>query len=177
MDVSDCEVMNEAYEGRPWLVDAGGISLARRPRLYWFNWEPLECKGAFKVVDERQRLPLAGRLQLQAEVEEKDFLEPGWHRVEATQVFPTFTTARPSVKPGRKPAGVDLCTAEDLTRWKEDDHRFPPYQYKAVNCVTNGVVKRVPNVRERECILGFPLEYTAKCYPKGQQGTTACLHP
>ena len=45
MDVNDCEVMNEAYEGRPWLVDAGGISLARRPRLYWFNWEPLDCQG------------------------------------------------------------------------------------------------------------------------------------
>ena len=58
-------------------------------------------------------------------------------------------------------------------RWKEDDHRFPPYQYKAVNCVTNGLVKRVPNVRERECILGFPLDYTAKCYPKGQQNKTS----
>ena len=173
MDVQDCEVMNEAYDGRPWLVDAGGISLARRPRLYWFNWEPLECKGALKVEDERQRLPLAGRIQLQAVVEEKDFLEPGWRRVEPTQVLPTFTTSRPSMKPERKPAGLELRSAEDLMRWKEDDHRFPPYQYKAVNCLTNGVVKRVPNVRERECILGFPLDYTAKCFPKGQQHTTS----
>ena len=29
-------------------------------------------------------------------------------------------------------------------------HRFPPYQYKAVNCVTNGQETRVPSVRERE---------------------------
>lgn len=39
MDAKDCKVMNEAYEGRPWLVDSGGVSLARRPRLYWFNWD------------------------------------------------------------------------------------------------------------------------------------------
>ena len=167
MDAKDCQIMNEAYGGRPWLVDASGISLARRPRLYWINWEPLEGEGACKVVDEPHRLPLAGRLELIADVEEKDFLEPGWHRVSPTQVLPTFTTSRPSPMPGRKPAGLDLCTAEDVRRWKEDQHRFPPYQYKAVNCVTNGAQVRVPNVRERECILGFPLDYTAKCYPKG----------
>ena len=167
MDAKDCQIMNEAYGGRPWLVDASGISLARSPRLYWINWEPLEGEGACKVVDEPHRLPLAGRLELIAEVEEKDFLEPGWHRVSPTQVLPTFTTSRPSPMPGRKPAGLDLCTAEDVRRWKEDQHRFPPYQYKAVNCVTNGAQVRVPNVRERECILGFPLDYTAKCYPKG----------
>lgn len=108
MDVRDCEVMNEAYEGHPWLVDAGGVSLARRPRLYWFNWEPLERAGASRVMDERHRLPLAGRLQLQAQVDEKDFLEPGWRRVASHQVLPTFTTSRPSPVPGRKPAGLEL---------------------------------------------------------------------
>ena len=80
---------------------------------------------------------------------------------------------RPSPTPGRKPAGLELCTAVELTRWKEDQHRFPPYQYKTVNCVTNGDQVRVPNARERECILGFPLEYTAKCYPKSQQHSPA----
>ena len=172
MDAKDCLVMNEAYEGLPWLIDAGGVSLARRPRLYWFNWEPLECEGAVKV-EEQSRLPIAGKVCLKAKVEEKDYLEPGWRRVSPSQTLPTFTTSRPSQVPGRKPAGVDLCTNEELSRWRADLHRFPPYQYKSINSVTNGEVVRVPNVRERECILGFPLEYTAKCLPKHLHNTPA----
>ena len=69
--------------------------------------------------------------------------------------------------------GALLVAVDALRGWKEDQHRFPPYQYKTVNCVTNGVQVRVPNVRERECILGFPLDYTAKCYPKSHQSSTA----
>lgn len=106
-------------------------------------------------------------------MDEKDCLEPGWRRVASHQALPTFTTSRPSPVPGRKPAGLELCSEEDLGRWKQDMHRFPPYQYKAVNCVTNGDRVRVPSVRERECILGFPLDYTARCYPKSQQNSTA----
>ena len=41
MDKHDCEAMNGAYHMEPWLVDAGGISLARRPRLYWCDWDIL----------------------------------------------------------------------------------------------------------------------------------------
>ena len=173
MDARNCNAMNEAYEGAPWLVDAGGVSLARRPRLYWFIWESLVIEGARKVEDERHRLPLAGRLHLEVAVDEKDYLEPGWRRCVPHQVLPTFTTSRPSSIPGRKPAGIELCSAVELDRWREDQHRFPPYQYKTVNCLTNGTQVRTPNTRERECILGFPLNYTAKCYPKGQQHSPA----
>lgn len=35
MDKEDCASMNAAYQVEPWLIDAGGITLARRPRLYW----------------------------------------------------------------------------------------------------------------------------------------------
>ena len=61
MDAQDCAVMNEAYEGAPWLIDAGGVSLARRPRLYWVTWEPIELEGASKEVGELHKLPLAGK--------------------------------------------------------------------------------------------------------------------
>lgn len=35
MDKEDRAAMHAAYRVEPWLVDAGGITLARRPRLYW----------------------------------------------------------------------------------------------------------------------------------------------
>ena len=55
-------------------------------------------------------------------------------------------------------------------RWREDQHRYPPYQYKPEHCVhhSSGQV-RVPNIAERELILGFPLGYTQHCLPKQQR--------
>ena len=84
--------------------------------------------------------------------------------------FPTFTTARPSPTPGMRPAGLHSCDEEALARWREDSHRYPPYQYKAEYCVhhaSGGV--RVASVTEREVILGFPANYTEQCLPKSQR--------
>lgn len=99
-----------------------------------------------------------------------DFLEAGWKRVNGDGCFPTL--ARPSPKPGRKPAGLQLCPPDAVSRWKADSHRFPPYQYRAENCVTNSRGDlRVPSIRERETIMGFPLDYSRRCMPKGKEGS------
>ena len=111
---------------------------------------------------------------LEVSVDERDFLESGWQRVRPDAPFPTFTTSRPSAVPGRRPAGLALCPREAVARWKADLHRFPPYQYRAENCVTNrqGVL-RVPSVKERDVILGFPVDYTRRCLVKSMEGSTA----
>ena len=172
MDKRDCASMNAAYHVEPWVVDAGGISLARRPRLYWRDWDIMPQEGC--TIDEgRVRdLPVRGSLRLTAQVSDEDFLEGGWERANRDSPFPTFTTARPSVKPGRKPAGLPLCPPDAVARWQSDAHRFPPYQYRAENCVTNRKGDlRVPSTREREVILGFPLDYTRRCMVKGKEGS------
>ena len=115
---------------------------------------------------------MKGELQLVATLNDKDFLEPGWRRVEEHGRFPTFTTARPSPTPGRKPAGLALCSSDAVQRWRDDQHRFPPYQYRRENCVINSQSQvRVPSVVEREAIMGFPTGYTAKCLPKSDYET------
>lgn len=97
-------------------------------------------------------------------------LSPGWFKINLEEPFPTFTTSRPAAKPGRKPAGLQHCTDDEISRWKADLHRFPPYQYKNSNSVTNRSNQvRVPNVNEREMMLGMPLNYTAACLPKGER--------
>ena len=84
--------------------------------------------------------------------------------------FPTFTTSRPRSVPGRKPAGVQQCSSDDLRRWELDRFRFPPYQYCMANCLVNKHNElRVPDVAERELMLGFPLNFTAGCLPKNRQ--------
>ena len=172
MDAKDCTLMNSAYGLEPWCVDASGVSLARRPRLYWFNWDPRPMEGLTKSSSSTLRLPVKGELHLKATLDSKDFLEPGWKRVEEVGRFPTFTTAHPSPTPGRKPAGLSLCPSEALQRWRADQHRFPPYQYRRENCVVNSQSQlRVPSIVEREAILGFPTGYTTKCLPKAEYET------
>ena len=33
MDAVDCQSMSAAYDALPWSIDAGGLTLARRPRV------------------------------------------------------------------------------------------------------------------------------------------------
>ena len=173
MDYKDCAAMNEAYQMEAWVVDASGLSLARRPRLYWCDWEILQQDGCVLHEGSHRGLPVQGTIHLSAKVNDADFLEPGWSRVKDDGHFPTFTTSRPSETPGRKPAGLLLCPPDAVSRWKADAHRFPPYQYRAENCVTNSRGDlRVPSIREREAIMGFPLDFTRRCMPKAQEGST-----
>ena len=173
MDAQDCMAMSEAYGEAPWSIDAGGVSLARRPRLYWCTWEPLGLEGAKVVEGREEHLPVRGKVELQVPLDEQDFLEPGWKRAKPDKPFPTFTTSRPSVAPGRRPAGLALCPADAVARWKADLHRFPPYQYRVENCVISRQEQvRVPSVNEREVILGFPLGYTRRCMVKSLEGSS-----
>ena len=166
MDEHDRAMMSEDLEMTPVRVDAGGMSLARRPRLYWCTWELREQPGVEFLPPQGQGWSQFCEVKLTAQVDQRDFLQPGWF-IPDRHVLATFTTSRPSDKPGRKPAGLHHCDAATITRWKEDQHRFPPYQYKAENCVHHASGQlRVPDVAERELILGFPLNYTQHCLPK-----------
>lgn len=99
-------------------------------------------------------------------------MEPGW-KLPPAGVLPIFTTARPSPIPLRRPAGLKTCAPHELTRWKQDDHRYPPYQYRDQNCVqsTSGEF-RTPSIVERETILGFPAGFTTQCLKKAEHGST-----
>ena len=170
MDARDCSVMNEEFEDEPWSIDAGGLSLARRPRVYWVSWEVQEEDKAVFTKGAEHKLPIKGEIGFHVEVDEKDFLEAGWKRLPG-QTLPTFTTSRPSPHPMRKPAGLHLCQDHELQRWKRHQHRFPPYQYRDVHCVHKpGEEPRPPSIVEREAILGFPLGYTKQCMSKQFHG-------
>ena len=166
MDPQDRHVMSESVQLTPWRVDSSGIAICRRPRLYWFSWEVEEGEGVqLHHPDESWDY---GEILLWGAVDNSKLLQPGWTL--CGEKLPTFTTARPSSTPGRKPAGLDHCTPEEKSRWKEDEHRFPPYQY-SYHC---GLVNkrgewRLPDIQEREVGMGFPVNYTRMCLPKGEQ--------
>ena len=171
MDQKDCAAMSEEFQLEPWFIDAEGVSLAHRPRLYWVSWEIHEAEGVEIYLGSDGRLPIQGQVVLKAEVVEKAFLEKGWKR-KGEKPLPTFTTSRPSPTPLRRPAGLKDCNEEELQRWRADKHRFPPYQYKTCHCLEDGQGSlRTPNATEREAILGFPPNYTRQCMKKVHHGT------
>eukprot|EP00435_Cladocopium_sp_Y103_P048720 s474_g14.t1 len=174
MDFKDCQVMNEEFEDQPWYIDANGMALCHRPRLYWVSWELCEGPGVSMGYGSDGRLPIRGEIQLLAQKDSQDYLESGWHLHEG-QVLPTFTTSRPSPTPLKRPAGLKTCQAHERARWQADMHRFPPYQYRDENCVTNrkgapspnssgkgGVVWKTPESVARTLMLCFP-EGSALC--------------
>eukprot|EP00435_Cladocopium_sp_Y103_P073592 s436_g44.t1 len=172
MDVADREAMSEGFGLTPYQADASGVSLCRRPRLYWLTWEIASEVGLTVELPRHEGWALVTPILLSAAVDQRDFLEAGWFLPPEGRL-PTFTTSRPSDRPGRRPAGVKTCDAAALHRWHSDSHRYPPYQYKAENCLHHRSKEvRVASIAEREVILGFPLNYTEQCMAKQQWGTT-----
>eukprot|EP00438_Fugacium_kawagutii_P007999 Skav234605 [mRNA] locus=scaffold5214:352284:358006:- [translate_table: standard] len=169
MDSSDEHIMSDAYGSHPWHLDAGGLGLCHRPRLYWLDWELQpgdDCQFGFTPMGRSS-------VTLKADTDVSQFLSPGWHKP-LPGPFPTFTTSRPRQSPGYKPAGLKQCDKADIARWENDSYRFPPYQYQPKHCVANKHQQlRVPNAQEREVLMGFPKDYTVNCLPKGQQKTEA----
>eukprot|EP00438_Fugacium_kawagutii_P032052 Skav228736 [mRNA] locus=scaffold655:133080:141244:- [translate_table: standard] len=115
MSAEDCQTMCEEFENFPWYIDAHQVSLCHRPRLYWISWELLPNEGVEIISGSDGRLPIPGEVQLKAQVDPRRYLEAGWSLPEG-RVLPTFTTARPSPVPLRRPAGLATCSPEERTR-------------------------------------------------------------
>ena len=167
MDQEDRDIMTGSVGDPPLTCDAGTFTLCHRPRLYWLTWEIPEDVDAQFV---RTESGLPPTLVLTGHQDPSQCLRRGWSKVNTARPFPTFTTSRPRDRPGRKPAGLGQCTDAEVDRWIQDRRRFPPYQYSVSNCLMNLAGEhRLPDVEERECILGFPLGYTAPCANKSNR--------
>ena len=169
MDVKDRVIMSKSIGCVPWMVDSFSISACRRPRLYWLSWE-LESEAGITIVQRpTDSWESYGVLSLTGVFDPKDYIASGWDMCEAG-VFPTFTTARPRSQPGNRPAGVWQCAEHELQRWRADQHRYPPYIYRDQFCLRSASGEyRLPTIGEKEVCMGFPLQYTAPCLPKGKQ--------
>ena len=173
MDVADRSVMSQSIGTTPHAVDSSGITLCRRPRLYWLSWALQKARGVDISDDEGTGWEKVTKVSLACEVDKSALLTPGWN-LDDGMILPTFTTSRPRSHPGRRPAGVDQCQKHELQRWENDDYRYPPYQYKDCNCLlSKGGDRRLPNIMEKEVMMGFPKGYTECCYPKSQAGSQA----
>eukprot|EP00438_Fugacium_kawagutii_P022110 Skav219854 [mRNA] locus=scaffold859:647168:648580:- [translate_table: standard] len=167
MDNKDRDTMSADFGSQPWRCDAGTLTWCSRPRYYWVTWELQQQDGVNITAASGDT---AGEVALHAHVELEEVCEEGWIKVDPSKPFPTFTTARPRSHPGRKPAGIHQCSGEELARWTQDEHRYPPYQYKNLHAmVSKRGALRLPSVREKEYMMGFPIDYTLPCLSKGER--------
>ena len=161
MDAKDRATMSADIGVTPYLVDAAGISICRRPRLYWLSWELRWAEGVQISEGTGVGWELYRVITLDSVVGPADYLCQG------------CTTARPRAQPGNRPAGLWQCQSWELERWQQDDHRYPPYVYRDKHCLVNSVGdRRLPNIAEKEAAMGFPVGYTAPCLPKSKQKGT-----
>jgi len=169
MDAQDRATMSQDIGVTPFLVDAAGISICRRPRLYWLSWALKEAQGVEFGQGKGEGWEFFQEVKLNSIVDPADFLCGGWQRAQ-DEPLPTFTTSRPRDRPGNRPAGLWQCEEWGVARWKQDKHRYPPYVYRDKNCLINSAgERRLPNIAEKEAAMGFPVGYTALCLPKGKQ--------
>eukprot|EP00438_Fugacium_kawagutii_P018925 Skav209942 [mRNA] locus=scaffold102:393196:398480:+ [translate_table: standard] len=168
MDETDRTTMSTEFELVPWAINAGGVSLAQRPRLYWVSWELCPQDGVTITAPSSSAFSSFGTIDLEATILPEQFLEAGWSLKGASRL-PTFTTSRPRAAPGRSPAGLNRLSSSEIQQWEEDLFRFPPYQYQLCYQLHKGDQHRLPSPEEREVIMGFPKGYTMHCLPKAQQ--------
>ena len=168
MSCLDRSSMTKSVGILPYELDAVGITPCRRSRVFWFDWAVTAEEGVEIERPSTSKSEDCGRVQFLLDCPPKPYLTPGWTLAGGDmQKLPTFTTSNPKAQPGLQPSGIESCTARDLSCWQSDRFRFAPYQYR----FQHGVIHpkqgwRIPNVNEREALLGFPLEYTRPSWSK-----------
>ncbi len=168
MDDDDRYIMSQDIGVLPWRIDSFGAALCHRPRFYWLSWDLVEEAGVKVIPPSTSSWYDYGEVHLSADIDASVFLSANCS-LNSQEGLPTFTTARPRSSPGNRPAGLWQCTEEEKERWRVDDFRYPPYQYRKKNLVSSPTGERLPSISEKEVIMGFPLHYTAPCLSKGMQ--------
>ena len=115
MSAMDCDLISEGLGRHPILICSGGISRARRPRLYWPNF-PV-CEGPGVAINRGELHDLVG---LRAPVEPTEiWVSEGWHwPFNEDHKLPTFTRSIPRRRPLPRPAGLYRCLLHEVERWE-----------------------------------------------------------
>ena len=165
MDVSARAEISEILQVEPLMVCPSDLLPYNRPRLAWVSQAVEAGPG---VTLERclgfTRVWMHGR-----GVEEHQWIEPGWERVDDSQAMATFMKAIRRHHPPERPAGIQRCDELTLQRWQDDDFKFPPYQYKRYNLLRNchGQL-RLLSSEERSLLLGFGKDHLLFAWSAGK---------
>ena len=165
MDVEAREEISTILQIEPLVLCPSDVLPFNRPRLAWVSYAVEAGPGV--VLERCQGYT---RVWMEAiEVSDSQWLSPGWERCSQSQPFATFMKAIRRRHPPVRPAGMQRCEPEALQRWREDDHKFPPYQYRYYNLVRDkqGNLRQL-NSEERALLLGFGMDHLLFSWSAGK---------
>eukprot|EP00438_Fugacium_kawagutii_P017668 Skav201285 [mRNA] locus=scaffold2058:294887:297451:+ [translate_table: standard] len=161
MDVSARDEISAKLQIMPLRLDAADCTPISRPRYAWVSKAVSPTDGVVLIARE-------GYVQVEMAAvfpPAEHWLEPGWFLNDHQVKFATFMKSIPRWEPPPVPAGLHRCDEATLERWRSDDFRFPPYQYKQRNLVINSHGQlRYLSPLERERLLGMGAGATAFCF-------------
>ena len=172
MDESAAIEISELLGSVPYRMDPADAVPMHRPRYAWSS-ETLEEKVAgVSVTLKRYWKEVSAPAPYPPN---SSWLQEGfeWEGGEWGAVFPTCMKAIPRTAPPRSPAGIQKCDDATISRWRSDEYRYPPYQYKQQYLLTRGRSWRLLSPPERELLLGYGIGHTRSCLSaseaKGQE--------
>ena len=165
----DSEARNEisaVLDVKPLALCPSDVLCYGRPRLAWCSREMIATEGVqFEDCGDYVRVWMT-----QTFLRDEQWIEPGWQKCDQRGVFSTFMKSIPRWQPPPAPAGLNRCSEEALARWRDDEFRFPPYQYEVRNLVKNSQgALRYLNSSERERLLGFSSGHTFFAFNAGEK--------
>lgn len=132
-----------------------------RPRFAWVSEPIFEMEG-LQLWSEKNyfRAYTTSR-----EIDTKQWIRPGWTWEGGPNVkFPTFMKCIKRSAPPPKPAGLTRTDEATQSRWRSDEYRYPPYQYKSAFLLHHASLPpRVLDSSERELLMGFGPGHTLSC--------------
>jgi len=146
-------------------INGSDMSPTARDRLYWLDLNPHTLTNEDCVVVESDEV-YGDRSKMRIyEVKLKckhppreSWLNAGSKMVDPDAVLPTCVKSMKRRKPPVQPAGIEQCDDTAIQRWRDDEFRFPPYQYQDRYLIQDveGILA-TPDADERERLLMYPV--------------------
>ena len=180
MDMSAAEEISAEIGSWPYKLDCMDAVPMRRPRFAWTSEDIQDTFSDVSIEPKRYWYEVSARAAYPAT---ECWLTPGyaWDGEHEQAVFPTCMKSLPRTAPPTKPAGLEKCSAGAIARWREDQFRYPPYQYERRFLITSSDSWRLLNATEKELLLGYGFNHTILAWSASKQksnrlGFSDCRH-
>ena len=162
MDVSARDEISSMLGVEPFRVDPVRQAPLSRPRFCWTSIKVFEVEGVTLV----QKQGYQDMIVEGAWPAASDWLDVGATPFEEGVTYPCCMKAIRREVPPFKPAGIERCDEMTLERWRQDEYRFPPYQYKPQYLIWDSKLGsgRLLSIGERERLLGYGNHHTELAY-------------
>ena len=163
MDKTALEEISQHLGTKPFRVQCSDVVPISRPRLCWTDEEFHPMPG-LKIKEKGDYLEITTEGNYP---DTNQWLREGceWTGEESSAIFPTCMKSIKRKVPPPAPAGINRADHETICRWRSDNFRYPPYQYKLEYVIfTNEGKWRLLDSSERELLHGYGYGHTSVCW-------------